>query len=59
MTSADIALLQGLFLIVFGGCLLALFAYDFFHFLLDMLPDILRVSFVWLLGLFSRGGKQS
>ena len=59
MTPADIALLQGVFWVAFGGCLLALFAYDFFHFLLDMLPDILRVSFVWLLGLFSRGGKQS
>ena len=56
MTPADIALLQGVFWIAFGGCLLALFAYDFFHFfLLDMLPDLLRVSFLWLL---TKWGKR-
>ena len=59
MTPADIALLQGVFWIAFGGCLLALFAYDFIYMLVDFLPDLLRVSFVWLLGLFSRGGNQS
>ena len=58
MTPSDIALLQGLFWVVFGGCLLALFAYDFFHFLLDMLPDMLRVSFFWLLGLFTKRGQK-
>ena len=56
MTPADITLLQGVFWIAFCACLLALFAYDFFHFLLDMLPDLLRVSFLWLI---SKWGKKA
>ena len=59
MTPADIALLQGVFWIAFGGCLLALFAYDFIYMLVDFLPDLLRLSFFWLLGLFTKWGQKS
>ena len=58
MTPTDVALLQDVFWFAFGGCLFALFAYDFIYLLVDFLPDLLRVSFVWLLGLFPRGGNR-
>ncbi|MHB8199744.1 MAG: hypothetical protein ACYDD9_02885 [Acidithiobacillus sp.] len=37
MTSSQLALSYGFFWFGFGGCLLALFAYDFFHFLVELL----------------------
>ena len=56
MTLTELALLHGFFWFSFGGCLLALLAYDFFHFLLDVLPEFLQVVFLWII---SKWGKQS
>ena len=59
MTPADVALLQDVFWFAFGGCLFALFAYDFIYMLVDFIPDLLRLSFFWLLGLFTKWGQKS
>lgn len=56
MTLSELALLHGFFWFSFGGCLLALLAYDFFRFLLDVLPEFLQVVFLWII---SKRGKQS
>ncbi|MCK9244213.1 MAG: hypothetical protein PHG39_05700 [Acidithiobacillus ferrooxidans] len=56
MTPSEFVLAQGFFWYAFGGCLLALLAYDFFHFLLDVLPEFFQVVFLWII---SKWGKQS
>lgn len=56
MSITEFTLIHGLFWATFGGCILALFAYDFFHFLVDLLPDFLQVVFRLIV---SRWSKKS
>jgi len=55
MTPSELALAQGFFWYAFGGCLLALIAYDFFHLLIDLLSDVLQVAFLWVI---TKWGKR-
>ena len=49
MTPSELVLAQGFFWYGFGGCLLALLAYDLAYFFLDLLLDFLPVAFLWVI----------
>ena len=51
---SELALLHGFFWFSFGGCLLALFAYDFFHFVIELLPDVVQVASRFVISLWSK-----
>lgn len=56
MTPAQLAILHGFFWLSFGGCLLALFAYDIIHYLFELLPDVALVVSRLVIALW---GKKS
>ena len=55
MTPSELVLAQGFFWSGFGGCLLALLAYDFANLFLDWLLDVLPVAFLWVV---TKWGKR-
>lgn len=55
MTPSELVLAQGFFWYGFGGCLLALLAYDFAILFLDLLLDFLPVAFLWVI---TKWGKR-
>ena len=54
--NSELIFVHGLFWAIFGGCLLALFTYDFFYLLVDLLPDFFQVIFAWII---SKRSKKS